>query len=135
MLSRIVLRALCLCIILSVTACSRGPESIIIETPVASATPYVTPAPTANPTHAPPRPTRPPAPATPLPPSSQRRLNINTASAEELARLPHIGPVLARRIVDYRQQHGPFTTLAALKDVSGIGDATLAAIQDLIALQ
>ncbi len=36
------------------------------------------------------------------------RVNINTASAEELMRLPGIGPTIAVRIVEYRRKHGPF---------------------------
>jgi competence protein ComEA len=40
--------------------------------------------------------------------------------------------VLAQRIVDYRTQHGPFPTVNALDDVSGIGPATLSNLQDLV---
>ena len=38
----------------------------------------------------------------------EESVNINTASAEELERLPGIGPALASRIIDHRQKHGPF---------------------------
>ena len=49
-------------------------------------------------------------------------LNINTASSEELQTLPGIGPVLADRIVVYRQQHGPFHSSRDLMNIKGIGE-------------
>ena len=66
---------------------------------------------------------------------ADKKLNLNTASAEELALLPGIGPVLAKRIVAYRQEHGPFQTIDALKQVSGIGDKLLERIQGLVVLE
>jgi competence protein ComEA len=53
-------------------------------------------------------------------------VNINTATLDQLETLPGIGEVLAQRIVDYREEHGPFGSAEDLLDVSGIGDATLA---------
>ncbi len=59
-------------------------------------------------------------------------LNINTATAEELEELPGIGPELARRIIAYREEHGPFKSVEDLLNVKGIGPATLQKIRDLI---
>jgi competence protein ComEA len=53
------------------------------------------------------------------------RTNINTASAEQLQRLPRIGPALAGRILEYRRQHGGFGSAAELTEVRGIGDKTM----------
>jgi competence protein ComEA len=49
-----------------------------------------------------------------------------------LEELPGIGEVRAKAIVDYREANGPFASIDAVMDVTGIGPATLAAIQDLV---
>jgi competence protein ComEA len=59
-------------------------------------------------------------------------ININTASLAELDSLPGIGPALAQRIIDYREENGAFTTIEDIMDVSGIGPATFDRIKDLI---
>jgi len=59
-----------------------------------------------------------------IPPSSAR-INVNLAGAEDLQLLPNIGPKTARTIVEYRQNHGSFDSLGDLKEVSGIGPATV----------
>ena len=53
-------------------------------------------------------------------------VNINTATEEELDTLPGIGEELARRIVAYREENGPFATTEELINVKGIGEAKLA---------
>jgi competence protein ComEA len=59
-------------------------------------------------------------------------VNINTASATELEALPGIGEVIAQRIVDFRTAEGPFASVDQLLDVSGIGDAILESIRELV---
>ena len=56
-------------------------------------------------------------------------VNINTATAVELAQLPGLGPALAQRIVDHRIEHGAFPSIEALLDVPGVGEITLADIR------
>ena len=62
-------------------------------------------------------------------------LNINTATADELETLPNIGPVLAQRIIDYRNQIGRFSFAEQLLDVEGIGEKTFAGIKDYITVE
>ena len=59
-------------------------------------------------------------------------LDINTATAEQLEDLMGIGPVLAQAIVDYRTEHGPFSSVDELLEVSGIGEGQLAGIEDQV---
>ena len=63
------------------------------------------------------------------------KININTASLEELDLLPGIGPAIAQRIIDYRNENGVFKQIEDLKKVRGIGDALFGQIKDLITLQ
>jgi len=60
------------------------------------------------------------------------RVNVNTASADELATLPGIGPSYAKRIVDYREKNGPFKRVEDLLNVQGIGEKTLEKIRDKV---
>ncbi len=64
--------------------------------------------------------------------SSTSLVNINTGSASDFEALPGIGEVISQRIVDYRTQNGPFASVDQLEDVSGIGEAILAEIRDLV---
>ncbi|SFM91378.1 comEA protein [Thermodesulforhabdus norvegica] len=63
------------------------------------------------------------------------KININTADKADLEKLPGIGPALAERIIQYRQEHGPFKTIDELKNVKGIGDKKFEAIKDLITVE
>jgi competence protein ComEA len=59
-------------------------------------------------------------------------VNVNSATLEQLESLPGIGPALGQRIIDYREQHGPFRTVDDLLNVSGIGDKTLEDLRPLV---
>ena len=86
-------------------------------------------------------PVLPPEPAENAAPSQEAAsvssglININTATAAQLDTLPGIGPVLAQRIIDYRQANGPFTSLSQLMLVEGIGEKRLADILPLITIE
>jgi len=62
------------------------------------------------------------------------RVRINQADAGDLQSLPGVGPVLAERIVAYRDEHGQFEAPEDLLDVPGIGESKLDSIRDLIIL-
>lgn len=64
------------------------------------------------------------SPGVDRPGGAARRLDLNTATPEQLEELPGIGPVLAKRILSYRTEHGGFRSTRQLLDVSGIGPAT-----------
>lgn len=61
-------------------------------------------------------------------------VDINSANVTDLAQLPGIGEVLARRIVDYRTIHGRFTAVEQLTNVEGIGEGKLEAILEQITI-
>lgn len=63
-----------------------------------------------------------------------RPVNVNTASADELERLPGVGPVLARRIVHDRQTRGPFRRVEDLERVRGIGPGLVRRLRPLVRL-
>lgn len=64
--------------------------------------------------------------------SGDGRIRLNQATADELTALPGIGPVLAQRIVDHRDELGGFEQAEDLLEVSGIGERLLAGIRDLV---
>lgn len=64
--------------------------------------------------------------------SDEDLVNINTAASFQLETLPGIGPTLAQRIVDYRDQNGPFLNIEDIQNVPGIGPGTFERIKDLI---
>ncbi len=53
-------------------------------------------------------------------------IHLNQATAEQLQLLPGVGPVLSERIVGYRTEHGPFSSVDQLTSVKGVGEAKLA---------
>lgn len=57
-------------------------------------------------------------------------VDINTAGAEDLQRLPGIGEKRAQAILDYREEHGPFQTVDELDNVDGIGEGILSGLRD-----
>lgn len=62
----------------------------------------------------------------------RKLLNVNTATQADLEKLPGIGAVIAKRIIEWRETKGPFQRVEDLLQVSGIGPARLAAIRDLV---
>lgn len=60
------------------------------------------------------------------------KIDINTATVDQLQMLPGIGEVLAQRIIDYREEHGAFQSIEELLNVSGIGESKLANIEPRI---
>lgn len=79
------------------------PLPSILQTPVFTSTPITT--------------------LSPIPASEQSiKININTADKKELEKITGVGPVIAQRIIDYRQTNGPFQKIEDIKKVSGIGD-------------
>jgi competence protein ComEA len=59
-------------------------------------------------------------------------LDLNSATLDQLESLPGIGPVTAQKILDYRQAHGAFHSVAELEGVPGIGPAHLAQLKGLV---
>lgn len=70
-----------------------------------------------------------------VPPDEEARLDLNTATAEELEQLRGIGPSLAEAIVRYRSEYGPFSSVEELTEVSGIGPAKLDSVRDQLTVE
>jgi len=60
------------------------------------------------------------------------RVSLATATLEQLDELPGVGPVTAQKIVDWRQSHGPFSSVDDLDAVPGIGEARIEQLRDLV---
>lgn len=61
-----------------------------------------------------------------------QKVNINEAKQEDFEQLPGIGPSIAKKIVEYRQQNGKFTSIDELQEVKGIGEAKFENIKEYI---
>lgn len=64
--------------------------------------------------------------------TAEGRLNLNTATREELLALPQVGGTLADRILAYRAQYGKFVTVEQLSDVEGIGEGLMQQLRGLV---
>jgi len=67
--------------------------------------------------------------------SSLKKININTASMDELTQLKRIGPKYAQRIIDYREKHGSFQKSEDIIKVKGIGPKTFEANKGIIIVE
>jgi len=75
-----------------------------------------------------------PAAEEPAAPAKKNVVNVNQASADELARLPRVGPSLAGKIVAHREQHGPFKRAQDLMEVKGIGEKMFAVLKPYVSV-
>lgn len=77
---------------------------------------------------------RQPSPTLPtdVAPTPPPRVDVNVATAQELESLPRVGPALAKRIVEWRERHGPFSNLEDLRHVRGIGPSTVRLLDSLV---
>lgn len=67
--------------------------------------------------------------------SSSGKININTAGSEELQKIPGVGPSKAQSIIDYREEHGAFTSSEDLMKITGIKEKTYEKMKDSICVR
>ncbi len=67
--------------------------------------------------------------------SLDHAININTASLDELTRIPHVGEKVAARIIEYREVNGPFRRVEHLMLIQGISDARFRKIRPLVRVE
>ena len=67
-------------------------------------------------------------------PAAGGKVNINQATAEQIAMLPRIGAKVATRVLDYRKTHGPFAKPENLMEVKGIGEKLFLTLKPYIAV-
>ena len=65
---------------------------------------------------------------------AKKTVNVNQASADELARLPRVGPSLAGKIVAHREKNGPFKRTEDLMEVKGIGEKMFASLKPYVSV-
>lgn len=111
---------------------------IVVNLPPPATAPDSTPAPEASPLGPPAQPPitiapthTPAAEPAPAPPAA-KRINLNTASLDELDLLPGVGKATAQAILDYRTKHGKFRTVSELDKVPGIGPSKLEKLRPLV---
>jgi competence protein ComEA len=74
------------------------------------------------------------APAASAPAAPDQPINLNTATLEQLDTLDGVGPATAQKILEYRTEHGGFTSIDELDQIPGIGEKRLAALRERVQL-
>jgi competence protein ComEA len=77
-------------------------------------------------------PVAPPGPPPLVPGVPSRKVDLNAATVEQLDALPGVGPVMAQRILEWRNRHGRFTRVEQLREIEGIGERRLAQLREMV---